>query len=204
IAGWSVTCAGRRPGRAEAAADDAPNPDRSPEPSPAGGLDASAALRRWRALLEASAPAGARAEAPAQLGWLIEALQDRWLRDAVLLTLVPGSGTAPEELLAGGDDSVLDGLLDQAPDQELLERGRMLLSAVARAAPPGARVDALALLAWMSWWAGDGARARLLAARALTDQPTHRLARLVDSLLRVGVAPAWVQARRAVRVPRRG
>jgi hypothetical protein len=178
-----------------------PEVDSSVGASPPGGLDAAAALRRWRALLETVPPAAGRAEAPAQLGWLIEALQDRWLRDAVLLTLVPGSGTAPEELLAGGDDSVLDGLLDQAPDTELLERGRVLLSAVARAAPPGSRVDALALLAWMSWWAGDGARARLLAGRALADQPAHRLARLVDSLLRVGVAPEWVQARRPVRVP---
>jgi hypothetical protein len=168
---------------------------------PGTGLDAMAALQRWRALLE-SAPPGD--EVPGQLGWLIDALQDRWLRDAVLLTLVPGAGTAPEELLAGGDDAVLDGLLDQAPNQDLLERGRALLAAVARAAPPGSRVDALALLAWMSWWAGDGARARLLAGRALADQPAHRLARLVDGLLRVGVAPAWVQARRAVRVPRRG
>jgi hypothetical protein len=175
--------------------------DPSVEAAPPDGLDAAAALRRWCTLLETAAPAGGRAEPPAQLGWLIEALQDRWLRDAVLLTLVPGSGTAPEELLAGGDDSVLDGLLDQAPDADLLERGRVLLSAVARAAPPGSRADALALLAWMSWWAGDGARARLLAGRALADQPAHRLARLVDSLLRVGVAPEWVQARRAVRVP---
>jgi len=167
--------------------------------------DAPALLQRWRELLAVREPSpGSPAEPSADLGWLGEALQDRWLRDAVLFTLVPGSGTAPEELLAGSDDAVLDGLLDQRPDPELLERGRMLLSAVARSAPPGARVEALALLAWMSWWAGDGARGRLLAGRALDDRPGHRLARLVDGLLRAGVAPGWAHGAAAARVQRSG
>jgi hypothetical protein len=193
-------------------ADVAPHPqaDSDPsgdtrEPEPTGGLDAAEALRRWRTLIETAGPAGTpSAPAPTQLTWLTEALEDRWLRDAILVTLVPGAGTAAEELLAGGDDGVLDGLLDRAPDQELLERGRILLSAVARTAPSGARVEALALLAWMSWWAGDGARARLLTERALIDRPGHRLAGLVDSLLRVGVAPAWVHASPSVTVRRPG
>jgi hypothetical protein len=114
------------------------------------------------------------------------------VRDAVLLSLVPGSGTAPEELAAGRDDGTAGWLLDGNPDDELLERGRRLLSAVARTAPEGRRAEALGMLAWMAWWAGHGARARLLAARALADQPDHRLSLLVDELLRAGVPPAWV------------
>jgi hypothetical protein len=150
--------------------------------------DAAAALQRWRVLLGTAEPDGVQS-----IGWLGRALQDRWLRDAVLLTLVPDSGTAPEELLAGADDAALEGMFDRRPDLDLLERGRALLAAVVRVVPPGERVDALALLAWMSWWSGDGPRGRLLASRALADQPGHRLAQLVDSLLRLGVAPDWVR-----------
>jgi hypothetical protein len=150
---------------------------------------ADEALERWRQLLHRAA---VHPDRLGDVAWLGRALQDRWLRDAALLTLVPGSGTAPEELLAGADDGSLTGLFDERPDHELLEHGRVLLSAVARTAPPGERVDALALLAWMSWWAGDGARGRLLAGRALADGPGHRLAGLVDALLRLGVPPTWV------------
>jgi Domain of unknown function (DUF4192) len=153
----------------------------------ASPADPAQLLRRWRLLLQrASAP-----DALPDVSWLVPALQDRWLRDAVLLTMVPDCGTAPEELLAGADDAVLDGMFDRCPDPELLERGRRVLSAVARSAPSGERVDALALLAWMSWWSGDGARGRLLSTRALADGPGHRLARLVDGLLRLGVPPTW-------------
>lgn len=164
--------------------------------APAGSApaDARAVLARWRALL-----ADPCALVPGDVGWLVEALDDHWLRDAVLLTLVPGSGTVPEEILAGADPTVMDTVFEANPDHELLERGRAVLSAVARSAPPGRRADALALLAWSAWFAGDGSRGRLLARRALTDSPTHRLARLVDQLLLLGVPPTWVERDRPAR-----
>jgi hypothetical protein len=93
----------------------------------------------------------------------------------------------------------MDTVMGAEPDAELLERGRVLLSAVAREAPPGRRVDALALLAWSAWYAGHGSRGRLLVQRALADVPTHRLARLVDQLLFLGVAPTWVERKREER-----
>jgi hypothetical protein len=162
-------------------------------------LAAAESLRRWRAALEAgesSSEHGAGDPEP-DVGWLPAALQDRWLRDAVLLTLIPGAGTAPEEVLAGADPEAMDGLLDRHPDHDLLERGRVLLAAAARGAPAGQRADPLALLAWAAWWSGEGARARLLADRATSDQPDHRLGLLVNQLLVAGVAPGWVARSRA-------
>jgi hypothetical protein len=174
-------------------------PSAPPEPGiarPTGPdpVDPRDALSRWRELL--ARPADATA---ADLGMIAESLPDRWFRDALLITLVPGSGTVPEEVLAGADDAVLDAVFDADPDRELLERGRVLLSAVARTAPPGFRADALALLAWAAWWSGEGARGRLLVQRALADVPSHRLAGLVDQLLLMGVAPDWVVRHRSQR-----
>lgn len=153
--------------------------------------DAARALARWRGLLARPESAGV-----SDLVWFGRAFEDRWLRDAVLLTLVPGVGTIPEEVLAGGDAALLEVVFDADPDDELLERGRLLLSAVARAAPPGGRADAIAMLAWAAWWQGHGPRGRLLAERALADVPDHRLAALVAQMLSLGVVPSWVERRR--------
>jgi hypothetical protein len=65
------------------------------------------------------------------------------------------------------------------------------LAHVARTAPPGRRAQALAVLSWMAWWSGAGARARLLAGRALDDEPGHRMALMLDQLLLRGVPPGW-------------
>jgi hypothetical protein len=153
--------------------------------------EAASALARWRELLARPDTA-----TPADLARLGDVLRDRWLRDSILLTLSPAAGTVPEEILVGGDPSAMDAVFDADPDDELLERGRLLLSGVARSAPAGRRADALALLAWAAWWEGNGARGRLLAGRAMADDPGHRLARLVDGLLLHAVAPPWVERRR--------
>lgn len=157
--------------------------------------DAEQALRRWRDLL--ADPGRATTD---DLAWLTDVLEDHWIRDSVLLTLVPGSGTVPEEVLAGVDSAAVDTVFKAGPDPELLERGRTLLAAVARSAPPGHRADALALLAWAAWWSGHGTRGRLLAQRALADVPGHRLAALVDRLLLLAVAPDWVRGDSSGRV----
>lgn len=55
----------------------------------------------------------------------------------------------------------------------------------------------LALLAMHSWSNGEGARAGVAIDRALVIDPEYRLAGLVDSLLRSGLAPSWVADLRA-------
>lgn len=167
----------------------------------AGPGDALAALARWRALT-APPPSGTGSAAvrpgpghDPDLRWLEVALRAVEFRDALILTLVPGSGSAAEGLLSGpgghAGDAASRRLLDRAPDPALLERGRVPLAHVARTAPPGHRAQALAVLAWMAWWSGAGARARLLARRALEDEPGHRMALVLDQLLLRGVPPAW-------------
>ncbi|MDQ1288535.1 MAG: hypothetical protein QG622_2100 [Actinomycetota bacterium] len=162
------------------------------EPLPLTRGDAERMLRRWRELL-----ARPETATPADLDRLAGALHHPGLRDSVLLTLIPDSGRVPDELVAGVHGGVTDAVFETPPDRELLERGRKVLSAVARSAPPGRRADALALLAWAAWWAGHGTRGRLLAGCALDDVPDHGLASLIDRLLALGIAPEWARGGRA-------
>ena len=96
---------------------------------------------------------------------------------------------------------------DRPPDRRAFEAARELVAAVARGAPAGERAEALAVLAWMAWWQGSGARGRLLVGLALADRPGHRLAAIVDRLLAYGVPPSWVDGQRLdmrTTSPRRG
>lgn len=139
---------------------------------------------RWQEML-----AGGPVEAHDAVG-LAVALRDVRLRDAAMVSLVPGAGAVADEILAGGDPADWS-LMGGRPEPGLLDRGREILAAAARQAPPGERAEALAVLGWAAWWSGDGARARLLVGRALHDRSNHRLSLLVDGLLREGVPPPW-------------
>ena len=176
--------------------------DVRPQPWPAGTvvgrpLTPQAALERWRAMVAGRAASDVPPPdpAPADVAWLVPALADLGFRDAALVALMPGAADLPDELVAGRGRSAADWARAEGapPDRSLLEAGRALLAAVARGAPAGSRAEALALLAWASWWQGVGARARLLAALALQDQPGHRLALIVDELLLRGVRPGWIR-----------
>jgi Domain of unknown function (DUF4192) len=164
---------------------------------PAGSRNPATDLRRWRDLVAARlAPDGGGPEpGPEDVAWLVPALEDSRFRDAALVSLLPGGARLAGALARGavtGPPSFQE--CEQAsPDPEVFEAGRVLLAAVARGAPAGRRAEALAVLAWMSWWQGVGTRSRLLAALALRDRPGHRLAGLVDSLLVHGVPPGWVR-----------
>jgi hypothetical protein len=169
-----------------------------PAPGPSGDdADAWSAgsaaenLARWRLLLGADGDLRQGAD----VGWLAGALADRRFRDAVLVSLLPGSASLSDADVLAVDPATFETLHAAPPDRSLLERGSGMLAAVARTAPAGCRADALALLAWAAWWAGEGARGRLLAERALADDAGHTLASLVEQLLFRGVAPSWVRRR---------
>ncbi len=208
VTGAAMVCDGETLAADEAdlAADVSPRPW-PPNSVPDQGMTPPAALERWRAAVarrmhgelsgEVSGvvPDGPPADPrPADVAWLVPALADLRLRDAVWATLLQGADDLADDLVAGRDvgRAALDRAEARGPDRQVLEASRALLAAVARGAAPGARADALALLAWMGWWQGRAARARLLAALALADQPGHRLAVIVDQLLLHGVRPAWV------------
>jgi Domain of unknown function (DUF4192) len=130
-----------------------------------------------------------------QVDWLEVALADHTTRDAFLVTIAKpgarGAATA-RALLAGQLDGLAEALSGEVPDRGVAERARILLAAVARQAAPGQRAEALAALAWMSWWVGEAARARLLCELALQDRPGHRLAALVEQLLSHAIPPPWL------------
>jgi hypothetical protein len=153
-------------------------------------------LLRWKDMVTArvSAADGAPDPVPEDVAWLVPALEDTRFRDAALVALLPAGEPLARRLARGTPTAgpALGACEERSPDADVFEAARVLLAAVARGAPPGRRAEALAALAWMSWWQGAGARSRLLAALALHDRPGHRLAGLVDTLLLHGVPPTWV------------
>lgn len=155
--------------------------------------DRPAGLAMWRETV-----AGSRAT-PARAGCLAAAMYDVVTRDAVLCTLLPGGNAAADALAAGEDAegavtralaSLIDAQQGIAPDPDLSEPARDLLTYVA------AHVDspaALTLLAVLAWWHGDGATANVHLSAALALDPQYRLARLLSDVLGVGLAPGWVR-----------
>lgn len=162
----------------------------------AAGTDPADQLRHWREALAAGA------DEPSDPAGLLVALRNVLLRDAVMFTLIPGSGLIPEQVLAGDTLAAGELLWDHRPDEELVERGRRLLAALVRMAPAGERAEALAVLAWLAWWGNDAVRCRLLADLALQDRSGHRLAQLVAQLHVAGVPPTWLPEELEDRVAR--
>ena len=155
----------------------------SPWGSP-GGREPGLAC--WRTLLADGA------DTPDDIPGLLVALDELPFRDALLLTLIPGADDIAERTLRLATTEDDEDPFLRKPNPDLAARGEHLLAAVARAAPPGQRAQPLAMLAWLAWWCGSGARARLLAERAVDDRPGHRLAILVATMLSAGVPPPWV------------
>ena len=177
--------------------DVTPDPWPADVPVPAEAeTDTDELLGRWQELVATQTAAVDADPLPAEVAWLVPAMEDRNLRDALLVSLLPGGVRIARRFARGQVLGVPDLGVAEArrPDPTLFEAGRRLLAAVARGAPAGRRAEALALLAWMSWWQNDAVRARLLAALALSDHPAHRLAGLVDTLLLHGVPPSWLVA----------
>ncbi|WP_225754591.1 DUF4192 domain-containing protein [Actinotalea sp. Marseille-Q4924] len=172
-----------------------------------------ASLDLWRAVLEElSADDGGQdpdgrddgvaLPAPPVLGRLAAGLEDVLVRDAVLLLLVPGTGRLPDRLVAGdaGEEvgaalqRVVDPSCGVPPQEATVGAAERLLRAV-RAHRPG-HPGAPTLLAVLAWWKGDGARAGVLLERALQDDPSYRLALLVEEALGHGMPPGWLAAPR--------
>jgi Domain of unknown function (DUF4192) len=182
-------------------------------PDPAG---ASGVLAWWCDVLAGTARA-ARAgrspdEAAAELvvpeaaGRVLAALEDHRLRDAVLLTLVPGAQEAAEVVAAGGPGA--GAAFGRAlgadrpcppPDPEVLVAAEALVRALVRLSPPRRRAEPLALLAWASWWRGAGPQAALAAEMALRARPGHGLADLVLRTVEAGIPPDWARRARGAR-----
>ena len=170
----------------------------------------SRSLAEWRAALRAASQEAAQGRGlrarPTRWGRIGEALEDKRVRDAVLVTLVPGTGSVAERFCASdGREGVAEvGLAVQviadpevavAPDPAVLEPARAVLREVA-AHRAGGSAPALALLGLTAWWSGHGAEASVWTDRALEVDPSHALAGLVRAALDAGLAPGWVRRAR--------
>lgn len=159
----------------------------------------------WREALVALHD-GTRPADQVRWGRIEAGLVDRRVRDAVLVGLVPGTGDLPERCVRGGrvapeDDAAVAravaSLVDPAsavrPSASLRLHEQVLAGVVAHGRS-GHQAPAWTLLSLLAWWAGDGARSRVLLERALADDPGYRLAGLVDGLLAGPVGPGWSRA----------
>jgi hypothetical protein len=137
------------------------------------------------------------------LGRLAAGLEAVPVRDAVLVSLVPGTGDLADRTVRGGDvdagtaraiASIVDPAAGLAPDPAVTGPARSVLEAVVAHAPRGSTAPALTLLALLAWWHGDGGRAGRRLDEALAEDPTYRLALLLSSALDAGVPPGWIRA----------
>jgi hypothetical protein len=137
----------------------------------------------------------------ARLGIIAAALTDVVVRDAILISLIPGTpADLPTKTLTGkgsvGISRALGAILDSTtgvrPGAEA-ERAVDLLTDAAAHATASRAAAPLTLLALLAWWSGDGARAAVLLEQALTHDPAHRLAILLHEVSATGMSPGWVR-----------
>jgi len=174
----------------------------------ADGLDHRVrALAAWRdavALVARDEP-GAPSGGPTatELGRLAAGLESIPVRDAVLVSLVPGTGDLADRTVRGADvdagtgaaiAAIVDPVVGLAPDPEVTGPARAVLEAVVAHVPRGRATPALTLLALVAWWHGDGSRASQRLDEALAEDSTYRLALLLASALDAGVPPGWIRA----------
>ena len=201
-----VTAAHRRAAARAAREHALPLPDAE---GGSGGWRARS-LAEWRGAVraaqrDASAPGTVRGR-PTRYGRIGEALEDKRVRDAVLVTLVPGTGDVAEIFCASDGRErtedvgfvvrvIVDPEVAIAPDAALLEPARAVLRQVVAHRDNGS-APALTLLGLTAWWTGHGAEAAVWIDRALEVDPFHSLARLVREALDAGLPPGWVRRAR--------
>lgn len=137
---------------------------------------------------------------PVLVGEVAAGLDCVAVRDAALLSMVPGAGDLARATAGGADveaatGEVIAAIIDPRhgvePPAATQDAQRVLEAVVAHGQGLAA---ALTLLAFIAWWSGDGPTAVERAATALEIDPGYRLAHLLDGALRAGVPPGWVRA----------
>ncbi|WP_062520698.1 DUF4192 family protein [Demequina silvatica] len=128
-------------------------------------------------------------EGPAPLGRLAASLGDVRVRDALLLMLIPRSGRAVRDALAGRDSTAVAAALgsglrpSRPPVAARFAAARTLLEEVLEHAPRRLCASAASTLAVMAWWEESPGVARAWCAVALDHDPGYRLALLVLALI---------------------
>jgi hypothetical protein len=145
---------------------------------------------------------------PVDLGKIGAALADIPVRDAVLLSLVPGTEetalrTARREVDGETDaatGTVMARIVDPEqgvpPSDDITRAARQVLEAVVTHVPRNRRAPAYLLLALVAWWHGDGGLAAERVSDTLGVDPEYRLALLLRGAIVGGVPPGWVRRER--------
>ncbi|MDR7384933.1 DUF4192 domain-containing protein [Promicromonospora iranensis] len=165
-------------------------------------------LGLWRSAVRQAAdvrPGQPLTLSPVDLGKIGAALADTPVRDAVLLSLAPGTEetalrTARRQTDGDTDTAtgaVLARIVDPEqgvpPDGTITEAARQVLEAVVTHVPRNRRAPAYLLLALVAWWHGDGGLATERVSDALGVDPEYRLALLLHGAIVGGVPPGWVR-----------
>jgi hypothetical protein len=139
-----------------------------------------AAVAWWHALINAD-----RALTPADAYQLASALSHAdEVRDRLIAATIGTGNEDVPELRA-----LLLGRPGTAPDWGRAEKAIHRLTGALAHTPAGHRAGILAALGWLSWLQGHGTAARTWITLARQDQPDHRLALLLEQLIRREVAP---------------
>ncbi|VTR78266.1 DUF4192 family protein [Cellulomonas hominis] len=111
----------------------------------------------------------------------------------------PRTPTVGARAVSDAVRAALDVLVEPAcarePDQDVAEAAQALLERVVAHGRSERQAPALTLLALLAWWEGDGVRASVLVERALSHDPGHRLAEVLDRALGAGLPPGWMRRR---------
>lgn len=158
------------------------------------------AFRSWCAAVEGIADDAIPADPEA--GRLVASLQDRRVRDAVLVSLLPGWGELAPLVLAGSADEqvarALGVLLSPGegcpPERDTVEPVWDLCGSLIARARANRRAPMLTLCAVIAWWEGDESSCRALLNRAHASEPGYRLAGLLECTVLAGIDPGWRRA----------
>lgn len=197
----------------------APGPVAPAASSAGGGPDAGRLtaqewrVRSYESWLDAVSKARRGYDLPAALlGRLAAGLEDREMRDGVLLSFISGYEALAASTAAGGPRgadaraqadartseaiaAVVDCETALRPERAHVQAATLVLEAVVAHATRARAVSPLTLLAFLAWWSGEGSRAAFRTAEALAADPSHRLASLLSSALSAGLPPGWVRSR---------
>lgn len=165
-------------------------------------------LDLWRSAMRLAAdlrPGQPLTLSPVDLGKIGAALADTPVRDAVLLSLAPGTEEAAlrtaRRQLDGDTDTATGAVMARIvdpeqgvpPDEAITRAASHVLEAVVTHVPRNRRAPAYVLLALIAWWRGDGGLAAERVSDTLGVDPGYRLALLLRGAIAGGVPPGWVR-----------
>lgn len=154
-------------------------------------------LETWRTVL--SAAAGGEVPRSAAIGRLAAGMADLYVRDALVIDLVPGEQETADRLCEGDDSGVRDALARligaEHPAHPPLHALTTTVEVAERIAwvCPEAAAPAYALIAIAQWWCGDLEAAGAAVATSLAAEPGYRLAGLIAAALEVDMPPGWLR-----------